>query len=133
LIYYNGLSPRNSILKYEAIVRSNIRQLTDVEWLEAGRAKDLDRWMSFYTDETGFFPPDGPLVKGKEAMRKLVSNVLANPGYESSWETTMVEVSSSGDMAYSFGPQQTTHTTNREVPATRFRGNFPRNYFRKEP
>lgn len=85
-----------------------IRQLTDVEWLEAGREKDIDQWMSYYTDDTIFFPPDGPLVKGKEAMRELVSSLLANPGYESTWETTTVEVSRSGDMAYSFGPQQTT-------------------------
>jgi uncharacterized protein (TIGR02246 family) len=95
-----------------------IRQLTDVEWLEAGRAKDLDRWMSYYTDDTIFFPPDGPLVTGKEAMRKLVSNLLANPGYESTWETTLVEVSRSGDMAYSYGPQQTTLNDEQGNPVT---------------
>jgi ketosteroid isomerase-like protein len=85
-----------------------IRQLTDVDWLEAGKAKDLDLWMSFYTDNTIFFPPGGPPIMGKEAMQKLISEFLGNPGNSATWETTTVEVSRSRDMAYSYGPQQTT-------------------------
>jgi len=95
-----------------------IRQLTDVEWLEAGRERDLDRWMSFYTDATVFFPPGGPPVMGKEAMQKFISEFLGNAGNSATWETTTVEVSRSGDMAYSYGPQQTTVIDGQGNPVT---------------
>ncbi len=97
---------------------ASIRQLTDVEWLEAGREKDLDRWMSFYTDDTIFFPAGGPPVMGKEAMQKLISELLGNPGNSAIWETTKVEVSRFGDMAYSYGPQQTTVIDEQGNPVT---------------
>jgi uncharacterized protein (TIGR02246 family) len=85
-----------------------IRQLTDVEWLEAGRARDLERWLSFYTDDTVFFPPGGPAIVGKEAMREVIAEFLADPRNGATWATTEIEVARSGDMAYSYGPQQTT-------------------------
>jgi ketosteroid isomerase-like protein len=94
------------------------RQLTDVDWLEAGKAKNLDHWMSFYTYDTIFFPPGGPPIMGKEAIRKLISEFLGNPGNTATWETTTVEVSRSADMAYSYGPQQTTVIDEQGDPVT---------------
>lgn len=97
---------------------ASIRQLTDVEWLEAGKAKDLDRWLSFYTDDIIFFPPGGPAVIGKEAMRELISDFLSDPSNAATWETTAVEVSPSGEMAYSYGPQQNTAIDEQGNPVT---------------
>ena len=85
-----------------------IRDLTDVEWMEAGQAKDIERWVSFHTDDALLLLPNAPLVTGKEAIRAVVSDLLSTPGYEGSWETTKVEVARSGDLAYSYGPQETT-------------------------
>ena len=85
-----------------------IRELTDVEWMEAGQAKDVERWVSFHTDDALLFPPNAPLVTGKEAIRAVTSELLSNPGYEASWQTTKVEVARSGDLAYSYGPQKIT-------------------------
>ncbi|MFB3127554.1 MAG: DUF4440 domain-containing protein [Candidatus Acidiferrales bacterium] len=85
-----------------------IREATDVEWLEAGQAKDLDRWVSFHTDDASLLPPNAPIVTGKEAIRAFVSKLISTPGWAASWQTTKIEVSRSGDLAYSYGPQQTT-------------------------
>ena len=95
-----------------------IRQLTDVNWLEAGNTRDLDRWMSHYTDDTIFFPPGDAPVVGKEAMQKMISEFLDNPGNSATWETTAVEVAPSGDMAYSYGPQQNTVLDEQGNPVT---------------
>ena len=38
----------------------------------------------------------------------VVSNLISTPGWAASWQTTKIEVSRSGDLAYSYGPQQTT-------------------------
>jgi uncharacterized protein (TIGR02246 family) len=98
--------------------RAAIRELTDVEWMEAGQAKDLDRWVSFHTDDALLFLPNAPLVTGKEAIRAVVSDLLSTPGYEGSWETTKVEVARSGDLAYSYGPQETTVNDAEGNPVT---------------
>jgi len=95
-----------------------IRQLTDVNWLEAGKTRDLDRWMSHYTDDTIFFPPGGAPVVGKKAMQKLISEFLNNPGNSATWETTAVKVSPAGDMAYSYGPQQNITIDEQGNPVT---------------
>jgi len=46
-----------------------IRQATDVEWLAAWQAKNLERWVSFYTDDAVLLPPNAPILIGKEAIR----------------------------------------------------------------
>jgi ketosteroid isomerase-like protein len=53
-------------------------------------------------------PPNTPIVTGKEAMRAHQSEAFSRPGFAISWQTTKVEVSRSGDLAYSYGPLQTT-------------------------
>jgi uncharacterized protein (TIGR02246 family) len=85
-----------------------IRELTDVEWMEAGQAKDIERWVSFHTDDALLLLPNAPLVTGKEAIRAFVSKLISTPGWAASWQTTKIEVSRSSDLAYSYGPQQTT-------------------------
>ncbi len=95
-----------------------IREATDVEWLEAGQAKDLDRWVSFHTDDASLLPPNAPIVTGKEAIRAFVSKLISTPGWAASWQTTKIEVSRSGDLAYSYGPQETTVNDAEGNPVT---------------
>ena len=95
-----------------------IREATDVEWMEAGQAKDIERWVSFHTDDALLLLPNAPLVTGKEAIRAVVSDLLLNRGYKGSWETTKVEVARSGDLAYSYGPQETTMNDAEGNPVT---------------
>ncbi|MEE8256657.1 MAG: DUF4440 domain-containing protein, partial [Acidobacteriota bacterium] len=61
-----------------------------------------------HTDDALLLLPNAPLVTGKEAIRAVVSDLLLNRGDKGSWETTKVEVARSGDLAYSYGPQETT-------------------------
>ena len=100
----SGCAPQVDTAAEEAA----IRELTDVEWMEAGQAKDLERWVSFHTDDASLLPPNAPIVTGKEAIRAIVSKLISTPGWAASWQTTKIEVSRSGDLAYSYGPQQTT-------------------------
>ncbi len=74
--------------------------------------------MSFYTEDALLVPPNAPLVTGKEAIRAVESELLSTPGYEASWQTTKVEVSRSGDLAYSYGPQETTVNDAEGNPVT---------------
>jgi len=95
-----------------------IRQATDVEWLAAWQAKNLERWVSFYTDDAVLLPPNAPILIGKEAIRAVVSKVLSSPGYAGSWHTTKIEVARSGDLAYSYGTEETTVNDAEGKPVT---------------
>lgn len=76
---------------------------TDADWLAASAAHDLDRVLPFWADDATILPPGRPAVVGKEAIRKYVSGAFAIPGFSITWKTDKIEVSQSGDLAYSTG------------------------------
>ena len=88
--------------------KAAIRDLTDVQWLNAAQAKDVDTVLSFFADDASQLPPNTPIIIGIEAIRARQSEAFSRPGFAMSWQTTKVEVSRSGDLAYSYGPLQTT-------------------------
>ncbi len=95
-----------------------IRDLTDVQWLNAAQAKDVDTVNSFYADDASSFPPNASIVTGKEAIRARQSESFSTPGFATSWQTTKVEVSRSGDLAYSHGTSETTVNDPEGNPVT---------------
>jgi uncharacterized protein (TIGR02246 family) len=76
---------------------------TDADWLAATSAHDLDRVLPFWTEDATILAPSTPAIVGKEAIRKYVSGAFATPGFSITWKTEKVEVSQSGDLAYSTG------------------------------
>jgi len=93
-----GAPRRVDLSAEEAAIRS-----TDAEWLAAAAAHDLNRILPFWADDATILAPGTPAVVGKEAIRKYVSGAFATPGFSIRWTTDKVEVSQSGDMAYSSG------------------------------
>src|SRR5262245_2989802 len=82
---------------------------TDKEWANAAaEGRDVDRIVSFWTDDARVFAPGMPLIVGKQAIRQFVQNSLATPGFSIHWETTDVVVSSDGSLAYTTGTNETT-------------------------
>ncbi len=75
----------------------------DTEWLEAVKAKDIERTLRSYADEASMYPPHAPIVNGKEAIRAFWSQGFLNPGFALDWQATQVQVSRAGDLAYSRG------------------------------
>ena len=82
----------------------------DKAWSEAAVAKDLEKTLSYWTDDATVYPPGQPAVVGKEAIRGFVSAGFATPGFSIRWETRSWEVSASGDMAYGQGRNVATVT-----------------------
>ena len=48
-------------------------------------------------------PAGQPLQEGKDAIREVVSEMMALPGLELQWRATSAEVSASGDLGYTVG------------------------------
>ena len=60
----------------------------DAEWLKAFEAKDVEGMVSFYAVEASVFPPNAPIVSGREAIRGMWEELVANPGFELTWESS---------------------------------------------
>jgi uncharacterized protein (TIGR02246 family) len=72
-------------------------------WSAASQARDAQKAASFYADDGAMYPEKSPIVKGKDAILKEWTGMLAVPGPGLSFQTTGVEVARSGDLAYETG------------------------------
>lgn len=94
---------RDTRLNDEQAIRA-----ADAEMLKALQAKDLNHFMSFYADEASFFPVEEPIAMGKETIRATWERYLAIPGFANPrWQITKIEISRSGDLAYTQGTYET--------------------------
>jgi ketosteroid isomerase-like protein len=88
-------------------IEQTLRDL-DGQWSAAVEAKDLDKSVSYYSDDAIVLPPNAAIATTKEAIRNIWKDLLASPGLVFRWKTTKVEVAKSGDMAYSSGTYELT-------------------------
>ena len=80
----------------------------DAEWSKAAGAKDLDKTVSYYSDDAIVMPPNDPAATTKEAVRKIWQDLLASSGLVISWKATKVEVAKSGDIGFVSGTYELT-------------------------
>ena len=101
-----GTRPTVNLATEEAAIRQ-----TDANWLAASSAHDLERVLPFWSDDATILAPGLPPIVGKEAIRKYVSGAFATPGFSITWKTDKIEISQSGDMAYSSGTDRISMNT----------------------
>src|SRR5436305_14455643 len=64
----------------------------DAAWSKAAESKDLDKTVSYYSDDATVLPPNAPVATTKEEIRKIWQDMFASPGLVISWKATKVEV-----------------------------------------
>lgn len=79
----------------------------DAQWSNAGAAKDLDKTISYYSDDAIVMPPNAAAATTKEAIRKTWKDVF-DVTVSGSWKATNVKVANSDDMAYVSGTYEFT-------------------------
>jgi uncharacterized protein (TIGR02246 family) len=72
-------------------------------WSQAAGAKDLNKCVSFYTDDASVLPPTAPIATGKDQIRAVWSKLISNSDYSLSWRPTKIEVAQSADLAFEIG------------------------------
>jgi ketosteroid isomerase-like protein len=75
----------------------------DAQWSKAAGTKDLDKTVSYYSDDASVMPPNASAATTKEAIRKVWQDLLASLGLVVSWKATKVEVARSGDIGFVSG------------------------------
>jgi ketosteroid isomerase-like protein len=102
LAVVGGAGATNSSAAAPAQIEADLRKL-DAGWERAVAAKDLEKVLSFYADETSGLYEGRPIVTGKAAMRKVWQQILARPDLDLHWTPTHIEVAKSADLAYDVG------------------------------
>ncbi|MGC2613806.1 MAG: SgcJ/EcaC family oxidoreductase [Terracidiphilus sp.] len=87
---------------------------TEVQANQAWAAKDLEKVMAFYADDAVLMTPGMDAVRGKDAMRTTLKDMLADPAVSLTFQSSKVDVAKSGDLGYTEGTYKLTVTN----PAT---------------
>ena len=95
LIVVTGCAHQVDIAAEEAALRA-----ADAEWLKTFEEKDVEGMVSFYAEGASVFPPNAPIVTGREAIRQMWTELAGNPGFALSWEATKLEMAQSGELAW---------------------------------
>jgi len=69
---------------------------------EAAAAKDANRVVGFYDADALMIPPNADTVDGLDAVRRYRFGFIETPGVELDFEIVRAEVSSQGDMGWTF-------------------------------
>jgi ketosteroid isomerase-like protein len=76
----------------------------DAEWaIAASEGRDLERVLSYWTDDAIVMPPGLPAVIGKAALREYVQASMHIAGFRITWTSTDVTFSPDRNLAYMFG------------------------------
>ena len=76
----------------------------DKDWAAAAiEANDIDRIVSFWTDDAQVYAPGDPILDGKEAIRAMVAGSMEIPGFSIQWEPVEVVIAPGGEMGYTTG------------------------------
>jgi ketosteroid isomerase-like protein len=75
----------------------------DAEWaVAASEGRDIERVLSYWTEDAVVFPPGLPAVVGKVALREYVLSSMQISGFKITWTSTDVTFSPDGNLAYLF-------------------------------
>ncbi len=88
-------------------IEQDLRDL-DAKWSAAAGAKDIDKTVSYYSEDAIVMPPNAPIAATRETIRSAWKEILTSPGAAISWKATKVEVAKSGDLAYVSGTYEET-------------------------
>jgi uncharacterized protein (TIGR02246 family) len=73
---------------------------TSREWSQHAAKKDVEKIVSYWTDDAVVMSPGEPALRGKDAIRGMVEGSFKSPGFQISWDPKSAEISKSGDMGY---------------------------------
>ena len=82
--------------------RERVRLLErDAEWAAVSSSgQDVDRILSYWTDDAQVLAPGLPAFKGKVSLRRYVEGALAIPGFHITWTTSEASLSPDGQLGY---------------------------------
>ena len=96
----------------------------DADWSSVSfEGKDIERIVSYWSDDAHVLQPGLPPIDGRNAIRAFVAASLKIPGFKIHWVSEKPVLSPDGKMAYMIGAVETTAPgANGTLEATHGRG-----------
>jgi uncharacterized protein (TIGR02246 family) len=98
---------------------ADAKAIKEVEaaWVKTAAAKDVDAFTAYYADDASVLMPNAPIFSGKQAIKDGLKPMLSDPQFSLTFMPNRVEVSKSGDLAFTQGPYKMTFS---DVKGNRF-------------
>jgi ketosteroid isomerase-like protein len=91
----------------------------DAEWADlASAGKDVDKIVSYWSDDAVLIFPGQPVLEGKAAIRAYVDSSLKTPGFKIHWVSEKPVFSPDGKLAYMRGTDELTVPGPNGTPIT---------------
>jgi len=90
----------------------------DAAWESAIEAKDIEKILSFYTEDAMVLVDGKHIATGKAAIRGVLQGMLTRPNLKTHWAPTRIEVAKSRDLAYEVGTGTILTTASKGNSAT---------------
>src|SRR4029450_10256307 len=100
-----GCSPRN----FDAAAEGQKLLRRDAEWADLATAgKDIEKVLSYWSDDAVLIFPGQPVLEGKTAIRAYVTTSFNTPGFKIHWVSQKPVLSPDGKFAYMRGTDDLT-------------------------
>jgi ketosteroid isomerase-like protein len=91
----------------------------DAEWADLAYAgKDIEKIVSYWSDDAVLIFPGQPVLEGKAAIRAYVTESLKTPGFKIHWVSEKPTFSPDGKLAYMRGKDELTVPGQNGAPVT---------------
>jgi ketosteroid isomerase-like protein len=104
----------------------------EILWIRHWSIRDVNRIIAHYSEDAAWMGPHFPFADGREAIREIVQRLIEDGNLSITFESTRVDTSRSGELAYSQGAYTLTLTDPISKQRVTDSGNYMRLY-RKEP
>lgn len=88
----------------------------DAEYMKAIQAKDAKAASAIYTADGASLVANSPIAVGHAGLEKAFQEFVSLPGLNLAWKESKIEVSSAGDMAYTYGSYELSMTGPKGEP-----------------
>ena len=104
---------------FDAASESRVLLQRDADWADAAfLGKDVDKIVSYWSDDAVVIPQGQPIAEGKQAIRAFVIESLKTPGFKIHWVSKSVSFSPDGNLAFMRGDNEITVTGSDGAPMT---------------
>jgi len=94
---------------FDAAAETSKLAQRDADWSSASfEGKDIERIVSYWSDDAHVLQPGLPSIDGKSAIRAFVTASLKIPGFKIHWVSEKPMLSADGKMAYVLSRVETT-------------------------
>jgi uncharacterized protein (TIGR02246 family) len=96
----------------------------DAAWSKEAAAKDVDRWASYFAEDVAVLVPNEAIMHGREAVKPMLKQMVADPNFAISWQPTQAEASKGGDFVYTVGTYSMTMSDPKDKKPVTDKGKY---------